>query len=77
MLCSPVFVGDIVKIGGYLRVIRFEEENSSFCFANVCELKHESWKYINQSPNLEWWQKYAENIEVVGNIYQNPEMLSE
>lgn len=71
-----IFVGDIVQIGHHLRLIRFDEENARFCFINVSDLKHEDWKDSNQAPEKEWFEKYADNIKVLGNINQNPELLS-
>lgn len=70
-----LYDGDIALIGGYLRVIRYDKANERMCFANIDDLKYEDRWCINQAPDLEWWQKYGTNIEVKGNIFENPELL--
>lgn len=70
-----IFDGDIIAIGlEYPKLIAFRDECAGFCVANISELK--AW-YTDpyNVPDARWWRDYGKKFEVVGNKYDNPEML--
>ena len=78
---NRIFEGDIIKLyNGELRKVFFNEETLQWemCFVNVkpCEVNH----LINTQPlaniTIELAYGYPCSTEVVGNIWDNPELLN-
>ena len=76
-----IFEGDIIKLyDGELRKVFFNEETLQWeiCFVNVkpCEVNH----LINTQPltniTIELAYGYPCSTEIVGNIWDNPELLN-
>lgn len=76
---KELFDGDIFrfKVGDeyIVRIVRYSEEKAAFCLVNPSMLKDEKWMEIEQTPNVSWWQKFVKDIEIIGNIHYNMELL--
>lgn len=60
---KPIFEGDICAVDDKIGVVRYDEEAAAFILD--CDVQHLTFFYdINSS-----------DVEVVGNIYDNPELL--
>ena len=70
-----IFSGDIIAIGlEYPKLIEYRDDRAGFCTANIRELKSE-WACPWCIPADNWWRDYGNKFEVVGNKFDNPEML--
>ena len=70
-----IFDGDIIAIGlEYPKLVAFKDNRAAFCTANIQDLKRE-WLYPWGVPADDWWRDFGKKFEVVGNKYDNPEML--
>lgn len=70
-----IFDGDIIAMGmEYPKLIEYRDDRAAFCTANIRELKSE-WLYPWAVPADNWWRDFGKDFEVVGNKYDNPEML--
>lgn len=63
---SEIYEGDIVNADGMQLLVRWMEESASFRFA----LTHNTRIVDTESP-LNY-----DNLEIIGNIYENPELIS-
>lgn len=73
---KKIFDGDIITADGhYPKLVKFIPENAAFCIANICDFKNQDLWDIWQRPPVSWWNKMY--IEVIGNKYDNPELLEE
>lgn len=73
---KKIFEGDIFSrldgaIDGIPRIVRWDEEHMEF----KCPLVKKHWAFGKSNCSL-WLMKY-EDIEVIGNIHDNPELLKE
>lgn len=61
--------------GKYPKLIRYIDEWASYCLANLtdldCDLKTSYWQQVSPC----WWTDYKREIKVIGNVYDNPELL--
>ncbi len=70
-----IFDGDIIAMGmEYPKLVEYRDDRAAFCTANIRELKSE-WFYPWGVPADNWWRDFGKDFEVVGNKYDNPEML--
>lgn len=73
---KEIYEGDIISVNGkYPKLIRYIDEWASFCLANLtdldCDLKTRYWQQVSPC----WWTDYKREIKVIGNVYDNPELL--
>jgi len=73
-----IFEADIFSVNGkYPKVIKYQENVMAFCCANLSDLKDEDWKSIWQQPEEVWWNDFKREIEVIGNIHDNKNLLEQ
>ena len=73
---KEIYEGDIINVNGkYPKLIRYIDEWASYCLANLtdldCDLKTRYWQQVSPC----WWTDYKREIKVIGNVYDNPELL--
>lgn len=73
---KEIYEGDIISVNGkYPKLIRYIDEWASYCLANLtdldCDLKTRYWHQVSPC----WWTDYKREIKVIGNVYDNPELL--
>lgn len=73
---TKIFDGDIIIVNGhYPKLVKFIPERAAFCLANICDFKNQDLWDIWQQPHSSWWDEMV--IEVIGNKFDNPELLEE
>lgn len=73
---KEIYEGDIISVNGkYPKLIRYIDKWASYCLANLtdldCDLKTSYWQQVSPC----WWTDYKREIKVIGNVYDNPELL--
>lgn len=72
-----LYDGDIFTINGkYSKIIRYKEDKACFCVANLNQLECEDVFDIWQIPDDKWWNERNILIDVIGNEFDNPELLN-
>lgn len=72
-----LYDGDIFTINGkYSKIVRYKEGKACFCVANLSQLECEDVFDIWQIPDEKWWNERNILIDVVGNEFDNPELLN-
>jgi len=70
-----IYEGDIILVRGtYHRVVLWDK----ISFALMpCEFYHDKtfWAMSLQHPGEDWWELFADDIEIVGNIFDNKELI--
>jgi uncharacterized phage protein (TIGR01671 family) len=73
---KKIYEGDIILVNGkYHKIVKYHEKGFSFCLINICDLKNKNCMDIEQIPNPSWFSDFNRKIEVIGNIYETPELL--
>ena len=73
-----IFEDDIILVNNrYAKIVKYSEKECAFMIANIHDLQNSQWMDIWQKPSSLWWDEFADSIEVIGNIHDNPEMLEE
>lgn len=71
-----LYDGDIFTIEGkYSKIVRYKEDKACFCVANLNQLECEDVFDIWQIPDEKWWNERNILIDVIGNEFDNPELL--
>lgn len=73
---KEIYEGDIITLRGkYPRVILWDKASWAI---TPCEHYNDSlfWVMNLQHPGNDWWEEFADKIEVVGNIYDNPKLIN-
>ena len=72
---KEIYEGDIITVNGqYPRVVLWDK----MCWALMpTEYYHDKmfWVMNLQHPGPDWWDLFSNEFEVIGNIYDNPELL--
>lgn len=74
---TEIYEGDIITINGkYPKLVKYIDDYACFCLANICDLEEDLdtgyWHQV--SPG--WWNNPNREIKVVGNIYDNPQLIN-
>lgn len=72
---QELFEGDIFSVNGkYNKVVRWVDKHAAFCVANIDELNCD-WMDIWQRPDPSWFKDFGREIVIIGNEFDNPELL--
>lgn len=80
---KEIYEGDIIAVcGKYPKVVKWIDDYAAFCTANIDDLHspitaRAGEKYAYGIPAPGWWTDFANEIEVIGNIHDNPELLEQ
>lgn len=72
---KEIYEGDIITVkGDYPRVVLWDKMSWALM---PTEYYHDAdfWGMNLQHPGLDWWETFADEFEIIGNIYENPDML--
>lgn len=72
---KEIYEGDIITLNGrYPRVVLWDKMSWALM---PTEYYHDEvfWVMNLQHPGNDWWEEFANEFEVIGNIYDNPELL--
>lgn len=73
---KEIYEGDIITVNGhYPKIVQFIPEKAGFCIANISDFKNQDFWDIWQQPPTIWWDEM--NIKVIGNIYDNKDLLED
>ncbi len=74
---KEIYEGDIISVNGkYPKLVKYIGEYASFCVANISYL-NKKWISPWQQVSPSWWNDFKREIRVIGNIYDNPELIKE
>ena len=80
---KEIYEGDVFTVNGkYPKVVKYIEDWLSFCVANIDTITTppmSSWpdEYNYQQFSHGWWKDFQNEIEVIGNIHDNSELLKQ
>lgn len=77
---KEIYEGDIIKVVDCVKVVKYIQECCSFCFGNIETLKDpifSKWGDIYNYHQIDgrYWNDFLDDIVVIGNIHDNPELL--
>ena len=74
---KEIYEGDIITVNGkYPRVVLWDK----MCWALMpTEYFHDEmfWVMNLQHPGIDWWEEFANEFEVIGNIHDNPGLINQ
>ena len=72
---KEIYEGDIITVNSkYPRVVLWDK----MCWALMpTEYFHDEmfWVMNLQHPGIDWWDEFADEFEVIGNIHDNPDLI--
>jgi phage protein len=75
-----IYEGDFLKINlseGYkIRLVCYNEDVMGFCLAHL-EDWNDPFLYNLYQFSFSWWERFKNDIEVIGNRYDNPEIFNQ
>lgn len=77
---EEIYEGDFLKINlseGYkMRLVCYNEDVMGFCLAHL-EDWNDPFLYNLYQFSFSWWERFKNDIEVIGNRYDNPEIFNQ
>lgn len=70
-----VYEGDIIRVGDSAKLVKYVPDRAAFCMANVESLPRIADEDVWQSVTPKWWEERAGRIKIIGNIFDNFELL--
>ena len=74
---KEIYEGDIITVNGkYPRVVLWDKMSWALM---PTEYFHDEmfWVMNLQHPGIDWWEEFADEFEVIGNIFDNPELINQ
>ena len=74
---KEIYEGDIISVNGkYPKLVKYIDDYACFCLANITDL-NKKWISPWQQVSSSWWNDFKREIRVIGNIYDNPDLIKE
>ena len=74
---TEIYEHDIISVNGkYPKLVKYIDEYACFCLANISDLNKE-WMNPWQQISPDWWNDFKREIRVIGNAFDNPELMKE
>ncbi|MBW2334751.1 MAG: hypothetical protein JRF06_06585 [Deltaproteobacteria bacterium] len=74
-----IFEGDIItpceSHRMYAKIVGIDK--FGLYLENISDIKNRDWKETRQRPALSWWDRFKEELLIISNVHQNPELLKE
>lgn len=75
-----IYEGDFLKInlseGDKIRLVCYNEDVMGFCLAHL-EDWNDPFLYNLYQFSFSWWERFKNDIEIIGNRYDNPEIFNQ
>lgn len=74
---KEIYEGDIITVKGrYPRVVLWDKMMWALM---PTEYYHDEvlWVMNLQHPRVDWWEEFADEFEIIGNIHDNPSLISD
>lgn len=70
-----IYEGDIITVNGrYPKFVKYIDKYACFCLANITDL-NKKWMEPWQQVSPGWWNDFKREIRVIGNAFDNPELM--
>lgn len=72
---KEIYEGDIITLkGNYPRVVIWDKMSWAL-MPTECYHDQVFWVMNLQHPGNDWWEEFADEFQIIGNIHDNPELL--